>query len=190
MFPRSRARRYAWVKQNQPRVWERVERAVRDGNRAPVGSMWLGPDANMPGGGALARQIVHGMRFFAEQLGVETEEFWLPGSCGRAAAFPQRAKLAGIRWFLTQKPSWNRSDTIPHHTFCGRASTARAPPARPGRGGGALRVPGRGDGRAGTAAGPPPPAPRGGGPGPGSDTPGRGARGDNPAPPPHTPPGA
>ncbi|KAB1979952.1 alpha-mannosidase [Streptomyces triticiradicis] len=117
VFACSQAQQYAWVKEHQPHIWERVKKAVQDGNWAPVGSMWVESDANMPGGEALARQIVHGKRFFREELGVETEEIWLPDSFGYTAAFPQLAKLAGVRWFLTQKLSWNQSNKMPHHTF-------------------------------------------------------------------------
>lgn len=117
VFSCSQAQQYAWVKEHQPHIWERIKKAVREGNWAPVGSMWVESDANMPGGEALARQIVHGKRFFREELGVETEEIWLPDSFGYTAAFPQLAKLAGVRWFLTQKLSWNQTNRMPHHTF-------------------------------------------------------------------------
>ncbi|WP_328672178.1 alpha-mannosidase [Streptomyces sp. NBC_00328] len=117
VFSCSQAQQYAWVEEHQPHIWERIKKAVREGNWAPVGSMWVESDANMPGGEALARQIVHGKRFFREELGVETEEIWLPDSFGYTAAFPQLAKLAGVRWFLTQKLSWNQTNKMPHHTF-------------------------------------------------------------------------
>ncbi|MFE0175787.1 alpha-mannosidase [Streptomyces sp. NPDC059002] len=117
VFACSQAQQYAWVKEHQPHIWERIKKAVADGNWAPVGSMWVESDANMPGGEALARQITHGRRFFREEFGIETEEIWLPDSFGYTAAFPQLAKLAGIRWFLTQKLSWNQSNKMPHHTF-------------------------------------------------------------------------
>ena len=117
VFACSQAQQYAWVKEHQPHVWERIKEAVRNGNWAPVGSMWVESDANMPGGEALVRQITHGKRFFREELGVETEEIWLPDSFGYTAAFPQLAKLAGVRWFLTQKMSWNQSNRMPHHSF-------------------------------------------------------------------------
>ncbi|MEU1202476.1 glycoside hydrolase family 38 C-terminal domain-containing protein [Streptomyces sp. NPDC005813] len=117
VFACSQAQQYAWVKEHQPHIWERIKKAVEEGNWAPVGSMWVESDANMPGGEALARQIVHGKRFFREEFGVETEEIWLPDSFGYTAAFPQLAKLAGVRWFLTQKLSWNQSNRMPHHTF-------------------------------------------------------------------------
>ncbi|MFF7212514.1 alpha-mannosidase [Streptomyces sp. NPDC008238] len=117
VFACSQAQQYAWVKEHQPVVWQRIQQAVRNGNWAPVGSMWVESDANMPGGEALARQLVHGKRFFLDELGVETEEIWLPDSFGYTAAFPQLAKLAGVRWFLTQKLSWNQTNKMPHHTF-------------------------------------------------------------------------
>ncbi|WP_327154176.1 alpha-mannosidase [Streptomyces tubercidicus] len=117
VFACSQAQQYAWVKEHQPHLWERIKEAVREGNWAPVGSMWVESDANMPGGEALARQLVHGKRFFLEELGVETEEIWLPDSFGYTAAFPQLARLAGAKWFLTQKLSWNQTDKMPHHTF-------------------------------------------------------------------------
>ncbi|MFJ9038111.1 alpha-mannosidase [Streptomyces sp. NPDC102406] len=117
VFACSQAQQYAWVKEHQPHIWDRIKKAVADGNWAPVGSMWVESDANMPGGEALARQLVHGKRFFLDELGVETEEVWLPDSFGYTAAFPQLAKLAGARWFLTQKLSWNQTNKMPHHTF-------------------------------------------------------------------------
>ncbi|MEV7403220.1 glycoside hydrolase family 38 C-terminal domain-containing protein [Streptomyces sp. NPDC091267] len=117
VFACSQAQQYAWVKEHQPHIWERIVRAVTDGQWEPVGSMWVESDANMPGGEALARQIVHGKRFFEQELGVETEEIWLPDSFGYTAAFPQLARLAGIRWFLAQKLSWNQTNKMPHHTF-------------------------------------------------------------------------
>ncbi len=71
----------------------------------PVGGMWVEADGNLPGGEAVARQLVHGKRFFIEQFGVETKGVWLPDSFGYSAAYPQLAKLAGNEWFLTQKIS-------------------------------------------------------------------------------------
>ncbi|MFC9424205.1 alpha-mannosidase [Streptomyces sp. NPDC056987] len=117
VFACSQAQQYAWVRDHQPHIWRRIKQAVKEGTWAPVGSMWVESDANMPGGEALARQIVHGKRFFQEELGVDTEEIWLPDSFGYTAAFPQLAKLAGVKWFLTQKLSWNQSNRMPHHTF-------------------------------------------------------------------------
>ena len=45
------------------------------------------------------------------------DEVWLPDSFGYTAALPQIVRLAGCRWFLTQKISWNTTNVFPHHTF-------------------------------------------------------------------------
>jgi alpha-mannosidase len=117
VFAGSQAQQYAWVKQHEPAVFQRIADAVKAGQWAPVGGMWVESDANLPGGEALARQLIHGKRFFLDEFAVECEEVWLPDSFGYTAAFPQLARLAGMRWFLTQKLSWNQTNQLPHHTF-------------------------------------------------------------------------
>lgn len=39
VFACSQAQQYAWVRENYPRVWERIKKAVADGQWAPVGGM-------------------------------------------------------------------------------------------------------------------------------------------------------
>ncbi|MGW0171171.1 alpha-mannosidase [Streptomyces sp. NPDC003343] len=117
VFACSQAQQYEWVRDNYPRVWARIQESVKKGQWAPVGGMWVEADGNLPGGEAMARQLVHGKRFFIEHFGVETKGVWLPDSFGYTAAYPQLAKLAGNEWFLTQKISWNQTNKFPHHTF-------------------------------------------------------------------------
>ncbi|MFF4755686.1 alpha-mannosidase [Streptomyces sp. NPDC002514] len=117
VFACSSAQQYAWMKEQRPEIFARMKKAAAEGNWAPVGGMWVEADGNLPGGEALARQLVYGRRFFAEEFGVEQHGVWLPDSFGYTAAYPQLAKLAGARWFLTQKLSWNETNKLPHHTF-------------------------------------------------------------------------
>ncbi|MCW2968129.1 MAG: Alpha-mannosidase, partial [Solirubrobacteraceae bacterium] len=117
VFACSSAQQYAWVQEQQPQIFARMQEAARLGSWAPVGGMWVESDTNMPGSEALARQFVHGQQFFQQHFGASCEEVWLPDSFGYTAAFPQIARLAGARWFLTQKLSWNTTNTLPHHTF-------------------------------------------------------------------------
>ena len=117
VFTASQAQQYAWVKRRHPAIYERLREAVRAGRWAPIGGMWVEADANLPGGEAMARQFTHGQRFFRDEFGVECDVVWLPDSFGYSAALPQIATLAGARWFLTQKLSWNESNRFPHHTF-------------------------------------------------------------------------
>ncbi|MFC7375314.1 alpha-mannosidase [Brachybacterium sp. GCM10030267] len=116
-FSASSAQQYQWLKDRYPELFARITEHVAEGRFVPVGGMWVESDTNMPGSEAMARQFIAGKRFFRENFGVETRETWLPDSFGYSAALPQIAALAGQEFFLTQKVSWNQTNTFPHHTF-------------------------------------------------------------------------
>lgn len=117
VFACSQAQQYAWIEERQPELFARIGKAVAAGRFIPAGGMWVESDTNLVGGEALVRQFVHGKRYFQDRFGVEPHEVWLPDSFGYTAALPQIAKLAGYRWFLTQKLAWNPTNPFPHHTF-------------------------------------------------------------------------
>ncbi|GAA3168434.1 MULTISPECIES: alpha-mannosidase [Streptomyces] len=117
VFAMSQAQQFAWLKEHRPAVYAKVKEAVAAGRFVPAGGMWVESDTNMPGSEAMARQFVHGRRFFLEEFGVENDEVWLPDTFGFAAGLPQIIKAAGARWLLTQKISWSRVNSFPHHTF-------------------------------------------------------------------------
>lgn len=117
VFACSSAQQFAWMQQYYPELFERIRARVAEGRFIPVGGMWVESDTNLPGSEAMARQFVEGKRFFAEELGHEPREVWLPDSFGYSGALPQIARAAGMDHFLTQKISWNEVNRFPHHTF-------------------------------------------------------------------------
>ena len=117
VFAAPQAQQYAWLKEQHPTTYAEVKGAIGRRRWLPVGGAWVEADGNLPGGEALARQLVHGKRFFRREFGVETAGVWLPDSFGYTAAYPQIARLARNDWFLTQKISWNQTNPFPHHTF-------------------------------------------------------------------------
>jgi alpha-mannosidase len=117
VYAMSSAQQWAWLAEHYPELFARVREFVDQGRFVPAGGMWVESDTNLVGGEAMARQFVLGQRWFREQLGVEPREVWLPDSFGYTAALPQIVSLAGMRWFLTQKISWNTTNPFPHHTF-------------------------------------------------------------------------
>ncbi|MER8232943.1 glycoside hydrolase family 38 C-terminal domain-containing protein [Streptomyces sp. NPDC094049] len=117
VFAMSQAQQWAWIKEHRPEVWTKVVAAFHDGRFVPTGGMWVEADTNMPGSEAMARQFVHGKRFFIDEFGVDNEEAWLPDTFGFAAGLPQIIKAAGSKWLLTQKISWSQVNRFPHHTF-------------------------------------------------------------------------
>jgi alpha-mannosidase len=116
-FTASQAQQLAWIRADYPGLYDRIRKKVAQGQFEVVGSMWVEADCNLPSGESLVRQVVHGKRFFSDEMDVETRSLWLPDVFGYPANLPQILALAGVRWFLTQKMSWNQVNRFPYHTF-------------------------------------------------------------------------
>jgi alpha-mannosidase len=133
-FACSQAQQYAWVKERNPDLYDRIKRQVEAGRWGPVGGTWIEPDCNLPSGESLVRQFLHGQRFFEREFGRRCREFWNPDVFGYNPQLPQIMRGAGIDRFLTQKLSWNRFNPPPYHTFTwqgldGSQVLAHFPPA-------------------------------------------------------------
>lgn len=113
----SQAQQYAWVKENYPALYVRLVQKVREGRVIPAGGTWVEPDCNIPSGESLVRQFLVGQRFFKQEFGITCREFWNPDVFGYSGALPQIIRGAGMRFFLTQKLSWNQFNSPAHHTF-------------------------------------------------------------------------
>ena len=133
-FACSQAQQYAWIRDGEPDLWERIRARIESGHWLPVGGTWIEPDCNLPAGESLVRQFVHGQRFFAREFGRRATVFWNPDVFGYNGQLPQIMRGAGITGFLTQKLSWNRFNPPEHHTFHwvgidGSSVLAHFPPA-------------------------------------------------------------
>jgi len=117
VFSHSQASQYEWLEKQYPTLFERVKAAIDAGQWEPVGSMWVEADCNLSGGEALVRQFLYGKKYFRDKFGYETGDMWLPDVFGYSAALPQILSKFGIKYFLTQKISWNQFNKFPHHTF-------------------------------------------------------------------------
>ncbi len=116
-FSCSQAQQYAWVEEREPDLFARITEKVASGQWIPVGGMWVESDMNLPSGESLARQIVHGQRWFTEKFGAPCTEMWIPDVFGYPAGLPQLFAAGGMTRFVTQKLSWNKQNRFPHHTF-------------------------------------------------------------------------
>jgi alpha-mannosidase len=116
-FSCSQAQQYAWIEERHPDLFERITTKVHGGQWIPVGGMWVEADMNLPSGESLARQIVHGQRYFESRFGRRCTEVWIPDVFGYPASMPQLYAAGGMHRFVTQKLSWNTTNRFPHHTF-------------------------------------------------------------------------
>ena len=116
-FSCSSAQHYAWTEEHEPKLFARIAEKVAAEQWVPVGGMWVEADTNLPSGESLVRQFVHGQRWFEEHFGLRCTEAWIPDVFGYPAGLPQLFAAAGIRRFVTQKLSWNKTNRFPHNTF-------------------------------------------------------------------------
>ena len=69
-FVCSQAVQYHWMETLYPTVFERIRERVATGQWQPVGGMWVEADMNMPSGESIARQFIHGQRYFESRFGM------------------------------------------------------------------------------------------------------------------------
>lgn len=113
----SQAQAFAWMKEEYPQLYKRIKDAIKTGAIEVLGAMWVEPDCNLPSGEAFIRQIIEGKKFFKEEFGIEPDLFWIPDSFGYSPQLPQILLKSGIKYFFTQKLSWNMKNRFPYHSF-------------------------------------------------------------------------
>ena len=116
-FAASTAQQYKWLKEDYPAIFKRVQEKAKTGNFIPVGGSWVEFDSYYPSGESLVRQFVHGQRFFETNFEKRCRVFWIPDTFGYSPQLPQLARLAGMKYFVTQKMSWNSVNVFPHTSF-------------------------------------------------------------------------
>jgi alpha-mannosidase len=116
-FACSQACQYAMIEEADPDLFARIREKVASGQWIPIGGSWVEPDCNLPSGESMTRQFLYGQRYFERKFGRRSRIFWNPDVFGYAGQLPQLMREAGMDRFLTQKLSWNRFTTPPHHSF-------------------------------------------------------------------------
>lgn len=113
-FSHSQPQLYDYTEQDFPEVFDAIHKRVEEGRWEVMGGMWVEADCNIPGGEALARQLLLGRQYFKEKFGdVETPVLWLPDTFGFPWSLPQLMKLAGLKYFVTNKLNWNQYNRVP-----------------------------------------------------------------------------
>ena len=107
----------AWVKEQDPKLYEKIKRYEKEGRIEIVGGGWVENDTNVPCGESLVRQELYGQKFWQEEFGHYVRLRWLPDTFGYSACIPQILKLSGQDNFMTIKISWSNRTLFPYNTF-------------------------------------------------------------------------
>lgn len=116
-FSHSSPALFAWLEQHRPKLFATIQQQVKAGRWAIDAGLWVEPDLNLPGGEAIARQILYGQRYCAEKFGGVSAIAWLPDTFGFSWQLPQLLTQGDIRYFATQKLRWNDTNPFPHDLF-------------------------------------------------------------------------
>lgn len=117
VFNQSTAQLYAFIQQDDPNLFERIQERAARGQWEPVGGMWVEPDTNMVAGESLVRQLLYGQRYFQRHFGSIHNVCWLPDVFGFTPALPQLLRRAGIDNFFTIKLTWSETNVFPYDLF-------------------------------------------------------------------------
>lgn len=119
-FMGSQPQQYKWLETDAPAVFKRIKERAAEGRWEPIGSMWVEPDALVPSGESLMRQMLYGVRYFGSRFGEEAGRqrvVYLPDTFGFPACLPTVMRACGADVFITNKLSWNQANTFPHTSF-------------------------------------------------------------------------
>ena len=106
-FVASQTVQFEWLAEDHPKVMADIESLVRAGKFLPVGGTYVEFDASLPSGESMVRQFLYGMQFMKQRFNVTPRVFWLPDTFGYSSQLPQIVRGFGMKFFLSQKLSWN-----------------------------------------------------------------------------------
>ncbi len=116
-FNQSSAQAYAFVEQDDPALFKRIQARVKEGRWDLVGGMWVEPDGNLLSGESWARQLLYGQRYFRAKFNQTLKVCWLPDTFGYSANLPQILRQGGIDCFFTTKLNWNETNPFPYDLY-------------------------------------------------------------------------
>ena len=116
-FFSSQPQLFDFLKERNPKLYERVKEKILEGRWEVDGAMWLEADCNLTSGESLVRQIAFGKRFFKEEFNKDCNTVWLPDVFGYSASLPQIMKKSGVDNFVTAKIGWNDTNRMPYDFF-------------------------------------------------------------------------
>lgn len=95
---------YEWVEENEPELFERIQRLAKEGKWKIMGGWYLQPDCTMPSGESFIRQIETGNRYFYEKFGVKPTTAINFDPFGHTRGLVQILKKCGYDSYVFMRP--------------------------------------------------------------------------------------
>ncbi len=97
---------YEWVEENEPELFERIQRLVKEGKWRIMGGWYLQPDCVMPCGESFIRQIETGRKYFKEKFGAAPTTAINFDPFGHSRGLVQILKKCGYDSYVFMRPAW------------------------------------------------------------------------------------
>ena len=91
------------IEKSSSSLFKRIKKMVKAGKLEIVDGQYLMPDAMLPTGEVLVRDILVGKRYCQEKFGIEVPVAWAADSFGMNAQLPQIYKKAGYKWLAFRR---------------------------------------------------------------------------------------
>ena len=109
VFNHNEALLYEWIEKEEPELFARIKRLVKEGKWNVIGGTYLQADCNIPNGESFIRQIQYGQRYFKEKLGVSTDMAFHMDAFGHSRGLVQIFKKMGYQYYIFMRPGKIRS---------------------------------------------------------------------------------
>jgi alpha-mannosidase len=89
--------------ERNPELWSGLKEMIQAGKLEIVDGQWLMPDAMLPSGEVMIREILFGKRYAKEKFGVDVPVAWAADTFGLNAQLPQVYKKSGYKWLAFRR---------------------------------------------------------------------------------------
>ncbi|MEA4937593.1 MAG: glycoside hydrolase family 38 C-terminal domain-containing protein [Paludibacter sp.] len=107
------SRRYKFMKEYYPSMYEELKKYIRQGRWFVSGSSVDEGEVNVSSSESVVRQILYGNQYFRNEFGVVSHDYILPDCFGFLANMPTIWNHCGLLGFSTQKLTWRSAVGIP-----------------------------------------------------------------------------
>ncbi len=105
IFNHNEALLYEWVEKYDAKLFERIQKLVKENKWHIMGGWYLQPDCLMPSGESIVRQIETGRQFFEEKFGMTPRTAMNVDSFGHSRGLVQILKKTGYDSYLFMRPT-------------------------------------------------------------------------------------
>lgn len=95
---------YEWIEEQEPELFARIQRLVKEGKWHIMGGWYLQPDCNMPSGESMIRQMEQGRLYFQEKFGASPTTAINFDPFGHSRGLVQLMAKAGFDSYLFGRP--------------------------------------------------------------------------------------